>query len=304
MKDFKLQFRNGVVTGKGTDAMGRDHSIRGVYSTQTHRMAFNKTYVGMDGDDAKEDVEHTVKIRSEYVSDTKEFEGYYWSKDGECDVCKIGMRQDDQKRNESETEDKTDSDADDNYSLQRISGQSAFVNNSKYTKYDNNGNSPFVDGTYSGYYKDLKKYYDINEFLMTFMDGVVTGNGNDTIGDYNIKGRYSDKTQRMAFDQIYADSPDDNLRVRLEYDGNKEAFKGRWYGTEDKYVSDGQTMSIHTLSQVDKKSRSRQMKGYAQTDDESDSDDRYSKQREKRKKVKSKGEKKKSKFVASMNDDW
>ena len=142
-----------------------------------------------------------------------------------------------------------------------ISPPTIFVNDAKYIKYHSNGDTPFVDGVYSGTYKSGKQSYDINEFEMRFSNGIVTGFGSDDVGDYNIKGIYSDKTGRMAFDQVYADSPEDNLKIRLEYDRNGEEFTGNWYAKTAKYQSDGQSIVIGKCKKVNKRKANQSVKG-------------------------------------------
>ena len=254
LKDFQLKFKDGNVSGKGRDDVGR-YRIGGTYSTKTQRMALYKHYI---------DLTYTsVKIRIEYNSETGEFEGHSYHDNGTCGIFTIKRSVEDNadiKENQKDYDAvNIDDTSESNHAEEVICSSELFINDLKYIKYhDHESNNPFIDGAYCGYYKDSRKYYDMNEFLITFMDGIVTGYGNDTIGDYDIKGIYSDKTQRMVFDQIYINSPGDSLMMRLEYHQDKQQFKGKWHGKEDKYESEGQLIVIKrkNTESEDQKSKS------------------------------------------------
>ena len=243
LKDFELKFKDTDVTGNGEDEIGH-YNITGIYSLKTQRMALHKQYTSARCD--------ADEIRIEYVLGSHYFRGSLYDSVKRCGEFSIKHRSEHLDIKEIQKEDNKDyhavdrmepSDSDSIVYNNKICSPELFVNDSKYIKHHNDeGNNPFADGTYSGYYKDSNKDYDINEFLMTFKDDIVTGYGSDIIGDYNIEGIYSDKTQRMAFDQIYINSPDDSLMMRLEYDGNEQKFRGKWFGKKDKYEADGQSI--------------------------------------------------------------
>ena len=119
-----------------------------------------------------------------------------------------------------------------------------YVHNSKHVK--KTDCDPFVDGQYSGYYKQYGKNYPMKNFRLQFEDNIVTGNGSDKVGDYNLKGVYSIKTQRMILDKTYiagTGDRDQNLghtvKIRLEYNLQKDEFKGDWHVKTHKYVGHG-----------------------------------------------------------------
>ena len=130
--------------------------------------------------------------------------------------------------------------------VKQITGSTEkYINDSKCVK--NNDYNPFIDGNFSGYYKQYGKNYPIKNFELRFVDGMVSGNGEDKVGEYIIKGKYSEQTQRMALDKEYilgTGDPKENLghtvNIRLEYNGNKSEFCGDWYVKTYKYEGSGE----------------------------------------------------------------
>ena len=95
--------------------------------------------------------------------------------------------------------------------------------------------SPFIDGLYSGYYKQYNRNYPMKSFEMKFNDGVVTGHGDDCVGEYRINGIYSDKTGEMAISKTYIEGTGDSsqnyghiVKIKLEYQNKSNRFDGRW----------------------------------------------------------------------------
>ena len=121
-----------------------------------------------------------------------------------------------------------------------------YVNDSKYVKNNNNYYNPFIDGGYSGYYKQYGQNHPMNRFGLKFVHNVVTGNGTDCVGDYKIRGIYSMETYRMALNKTYIRGTGNKyqnlghtVRIRLEFNEKKNEFKGDWYVKTDKYEGCG-----------------------------------------------------------------
>ncbi len=107
---------------------------------------------------------------------------------------------------------------------------------------------PFIDGLYSGAYWQYRRNYDMQAFTLQFGDnGVVTGNGEDDVGEYKIIGIYSSNTQKMAFDKTYVrgtgnkrENLGHTVKIGLEYNGIKNQFEGKWYVETHKYKGNGE----------------------------------------------------------------
>ena len=117
-----------------------------------------------------------------------------------------------------------------NYNMQKCATPDEYVHDLEYVK--QNDCDPFIDGEFSGNYKEYGKTYPMNNFQLNFIDGIVIGSGSDKVGDYDIKGIYSDDTQRMALDKTYIEGTGDcienlghTVKITLEFDIQKGEFK-------------------------------------------------------------------------------
>ena len=113
-------------------------------------------------------------------------------------------------------------------------------------QYDESRDSPFIDGLYSGYYKQYNRNYSMRSFEMEFNDGVASGQGSDSVGDHRINGIYSDETRRMALDKTYIEGTGNlsenyghTVKIRLQYQNESNRFEGRWYVKTYKYEGSG-----------------------------------------------------------------
>jgi len=106
----------------------------------------------------------------------------------------------------------------------------------------------FVNGMYSGHYKQYGQSWPMKAFQMKF-DSVkmsVSGDGSDCVGDYSISGIYSTETQRMQIHKTYVrgtGNPHENLghtvKIRLQWNERKKQFEGPWYVKTYKYEGTG-----------------------------------------------------------------
>ena len=116
--------------------------------------------------------------------------------------------------------------------------------------------NPFIDGAYSGYYKQYGAKYDMEPFKLIFDNEKVKGYGEDRVGTYNIDGIYSEKTKRMALNKTYIPYTGDlrqnfghTVQIRLQLQEEKcenvsRSFQGEYYVKTIKYEGSGE-WSIH-----------------------------------------------------------
>ena len=118
----------------------------------------------------------------------------------------------------------------------------AYINDIRYTK--TNSYDPFITGKYFGCYQQYGKSHPIPAFELLFVDGIVTGNGSDDIGDYNVMGIYSDETQRMALHKTYHKQNASvhtiyTVQIKVEFNKSVNMFIGDWYVRARNYQDHG-----------------------------------------------------------------
>ena len=128
-------------------------------------------------------------------------------------------------------------------------------------------NTPFVNGPFVGSYQQYNRSHPMKTFNLRF-DGLrtVTGSGSDTVGDYEINGVYSNNTSRMQLNKTYirgTGDPSENLghtvKIRLEWNAQKNEFNGPWYVKTYKYEGTGSWIIRPAYYKHKKQSKEEQM---------------------------------------------
>eukprot|EP01083_Nonionella_stella_P168992 572009_1 len=138
--------------------------------------------------------------------------------------------------------------------------------------------NPFISGMYSGHYYQYGKTHAMQSFRLIF-DGRycgIQGNGRDTVGDYNIDGRYCTRTARMYLNKKYvhgtgnrSENLGHTVKIRLEWNNEKQQFEGPWHVKTHKYEGSGKWVitpcdragrSTTTLRPIDKCNESNRLR--------------------------------------------
>jgi hypothetical protein len=78
----------------------------------------------------------------------------------------------------------------------------------------------FPSGPWTGYYQEQGSKH-VQDLELTFRDGVLTGGGWDSVGDFIVKGSYDEATREVRWTKKYAAAPS------VYYRGFREG-KGIW----------------------------------------------------------------------------
>ncbi|CAF1207688.1 unnamed protein product [Rotaria sp. Silwood1] len=120
-----------------------------------------------------------------------------------------------------------------------------FIKTAAYDKMlETDSNIIFQSGIWSSRYYQYKRWHGPHQLSLKFdaLEMTVNGTGRDDVGQYQITGIYSTKTQRLGLTKKYqsgtgnsAQNLGHNVTIQLYWNPNSKQFEGKWYVQTAKY---------------------------------------------------------------------
>ncbi|CAF0873525.1 unnamed protein product [Adineta ricciae] len=104
--------------------------------------------------------------------------------------------------------------------------------------------NPFESGLWSNRYYQYNSWHGPFHFRLLFdpETPTVTGNGIDDVGEYEIEGMYSRKSNRMGLIKNYRQGTGDrtqnlghNVTIQVAWNETQQQFEGKWFVKTSKY---------------------------------------------------------------------